>query len=61
MRGGGKVMAKGMKGGGAAKAVSPRKAMAMGMMGGGKVKPKGMKGGGAAKKAAKKKNKKKNK
>tara|TARA_R110001592_G_scaffold98753_2_gene281682 strand:- start:1112 stop:1261 length:150 start_codon:yes stop_codon:yes gene_type:complete len=37
MRGGGKVAPKRMRGGGAAKAVSPRKAMAMGMMRGGKV------------------------
>ena len=37
MRGGGKVAPKKMMGGGAAKQVSPRKAMAMGMMRGGKV------------------------
>ena len=38
MRGGGGVAPKRMRGGGAAKQVSPRKAMAMGMMRGGKVK-----------------------
>ena len=38
MRGGGKVAPKKMMGGGAAKQISPRKAMAMGMMRGGKVK-----------------------
>jgi hypothetical protein len=41
-----------MMGGGAAKKVSPRKAMAMGMKKGG-VAVKKMMGGGAAKKAAK--------
>ena len=38
MRGGGATAPKKMMGGGAAKQISPRKAMAMGMMRGGKVK-----------------------
>ena len=48
MRGGGATAPKRMRGGGAAKAVSPRKRMAMGMMRGGGVK-KMMRGGKAKK------------